>query len=72
MDISNILTAIGTVVGVWIAIYTVLRNFKTDVNNKFDDVNRHLDRIDSALITQGKRTDHLYEICIGLLKENRK
>jgi uncharacterized coiled-coil DUF342 family protein len=43
-----------------------------DVNRKFDDVNRHIDRLDEKLELQGKRTDHLYEICIGLLKDRKK
>jgi hypothetical protein len=64
MDIVTAITLIGTALGTIGLVYTFLRNFKTDINE-------HIDKIEKNLILQGQRTDHLYQICVELLKENR-
>lgn len=93
MDWTTILTGIGTVAGVGGLVYAILRNFKTDIftqfNKKFDEIEKHINRIDNNMIAQGKRidglytlftetvrgqnqrTDHLYEICVELLRDRK-
>lgn len=64
MDSGTILTAVGTVLATVGLVYGFLRNFKNDIN-------AHIDRIDQNMITQSKRTDHLYQICIDLLRRDK-
>jgi chaperonin cofactor prefoldin len=72
MELGMILTAIGTVIGIAAFVYGFLRNFKTDINTKFESLEKHIDRIDAQMVIQGKRTDHLYEICVELLRSKKE
>lgn len=66
-----ILTALGTIASVVGLVYTFLRSFKIDIEKKFDAMDKHIDRIDENMKLQSKRTDHLYEICVELLRERK-
>lgn len=72
MELSMILTAVGTVIAIAAFVYGFLRNFKIDINTKFESLEKHIDRLDANMIVQGKRTDHLYEICVELLRSKKE
>lgn len=46
---ENILTAIGSVVTISSIFYTIVRNFRTDFNEKFDKMEKRLDNIDEKM-----------------------
>lgn len=63
-------------------IYGFLRNFKTDVDARFEKMDKKIEKIDSRLegwmkhsiairAEQAKRTDQLYQMFIDLLKEKK-
>lgn len=65
MDWTTILTGIGTVMGVWLAVYSVIRNFKVDIN-------KHIDRLDLNMTDQGKRIDNLYSVFTETVKSQNE
>ncbi len=64
MNIAEYATIIGTGIAVTGFIYAFLRNFKSDLNTRFDKMETRMDKNET-------RIDHLYEICVEILKTRR-
>ena len=62
---AETMTVIGTGLAVVGFVYGFLRNFR-------DDVNKHLDKIEEEQKISRVRTDHLYQILINLVKDQKR
>lgn len=72
--IGVILTILGTGVGVVTLVYQIMRNFKDDVNSKFEAMERRLDKSDARF---EKIDQRLFLLALGkdlpsILKSERE
>jgi len=63
---------IGTIVGAVTLVHGFLRNFKNDVNLHIDAIKLDLKNVNDTLIIQNNRIDHLYQICVDLLRNKKE
>lgn len=75
MDVSVICTVIGTGIAVVGSLSTMmwamLRFLLKDIHKDLTDIKARLDRSDARMDKSEGRVDHLYHICIEMLKTRR-
>lgn len=71
MDIATTATIIGTAIGVLGFIYAFLRNFKNDINEHIDRIDRNWEKTNDRLDGHAKRLDQLYVAILDILKDRK-
>lgn len=65
----EIITIIGTGIGIVGFVYTIIRNFRTDFDNRFDKMEQQCNLQDQRWIETNKRMDGVYHILLKRIKE---
>ena len=71
MDWTVILTGVGTVITIIAFLYTLLRNFKADINGHIDRLQGEVKSCVGRLDGHAARIDTLYKMFVDLLKERK-
>lgn len=71
MDWAIFFTILGGTIAVIGFVYQFLRNFKTDINDHLDKVDKNIDRINTRLDGHAMRIDQLYKMFVDLLREKK-
>lgn len=64
MDVATIATILGTGIGVAGFIYTYLRNFKADMDARFDKMSERFVEMDKRVMETNKRMDGVYNVLL--------
>lgn len=71
MDMTIILTGIGSAATVIGFIYALLRNFKMDINEHLNRIEKRFDKWEARQDRHAARIDQLYQMFVDLLKEKK-
>jgi len=69
IDWTVILTGVGTAITIIAFLYTLLRNFKSDINSHIDRLEGDVKSLSTRLDGHATRIDQLYKMFVDLLKE---
>lgn len=71
MNWIEALTIIGTGFTVCSVIYTIVRNFKVDINTKFQSIEDKFEKMDKRVTETNKRMDGVYHILLKRIGEEK-